>query len=199
MHGGAPTLWEVEFPFEGYANKLFSEVYDLAPSVFRPTELVFGLTMEPTPGFDAKVYLSKKLERWFQKMKFRTPAAAEWFARSVDDFAERALQELLHTGRTSQKRLSQLKAEHEIAKKSLTQTSKVSRYAADMKTALERLLDDARRLTKQRGMKAKLAKALKMPHAQARLSGWLKGQHAPAGEAAFRLRELVDHPERWTK
>jgi len=82
-------------------------------------------------------------------------------------------------------------------KEALTETSKVRNDRADMKSALGRLLDDTRKLTRARGTKSKLANALGVP--QARLSEWLAGKYAPAGEAALRLRELVDAPENWLK
>ena len=188
MHGGTPARWEIEFPFEIYGKRLFTEVYDLAPSVFHHTERVFGLVQEPTPGFDAKVFLAKKLERWFQKSKFRTPADAEWFARGVDEFAERILQEFQHGGRVSQKRLSLLKAEHEAAKKEFD-TITIESNTWGVKSETEKLRNDLKRATAKPGMKAALARFMKVD--PPRVSEWLSGQE-PGGEYALKLRAWAD-------
>lgn len=204
MHGGAPILWEIEFPFDINGNKLFTEIYDLAPHVFRPSELVFGLVQDSTPGFDAKSYLSKKAVRWFQQMKFRTPEDAERFARSVNDFAEQTLQELLHSGKTSQKRLSQLKAEHEASEK---QRGKYSQDALDIPKALSHtagvktkirslpdLMAALRERTKLRGQKAALARDLNV--SRQAIDQWLSGNAKPSAEITFELLNRVEQQER---
>jgi transcriptional regulator with XRE-family HTH domain len=58
-----------------------------------------------------------------------------------------------------------------------------------VKSELDGLLAEARRLTKSRGMKAKLARAVqaKMP----RVSDWLAGRCLPSGDRALRLRDWV--------
>lgn len=197
MFGGAPFAWAAESGPKTY-GKLFSEVYDLSPELFAPADPQPSLVLEATSGFDAQAFLLCKVVSWFQHHKFRSAVEAENFARGVCDFAVTLLKVWRESGRSWRPAL--VKHAHILAaEKPLTETSKVSRTDADMRSALERLIEDARKLTKQRGMKAKLAKALKMPHAQARLSGWLAGTYAPAGEAALRLRELIDHPERWSK
>jgi DNA-binding XRE family transcriptional regulator len=196
MHGGAPILWEIEFPFDTYGKKLFTEVYDLAPNVFCHTELVFGLIQEPTPGFDAEAYLSRNAARWFRKMKFRTAMDAESFARSVNDFAKRKLQELLHIGTTSQKRLSQLKAEHEAGVKLQPTQSKsmlddagvishtvgVQNEIRDLKGLIERL----KRVTAPRGAKAALAREFKV--SRQAVNQWLSGESNPSADIAIRLQ-----------
>lgn len=195
MKGGAPILWEVEFSFEKYGKNLFTEIYDLAPHIFRPTELVFGLDQDATPGFDAQAYLSKKVARWFQKMKFRTPADAERFARRVDDFAEQTLQELLHQGKTSQKRISQLKAEHEattIRAKKISEVMldklKPFQHAAAVQNnirSLKELIEHLKKVTAPRGAKSALAREFNVTR-QA-VNQWLSGESNPSADIAIRL------------
>jgi predicted XRE-type DNA-binding protein len=69
----------------------------------------------------------------------------------------------------------------------LTETSTVRNNAADMKSARtwKELLEQVQRLTKPRGMKAKLAAYLEVP--QARVSEWMAGKHQPSGDMAVRL------------
>ena len=204
MHGGAPILWEVEFPFEKYSKNLFTEVYDLAPEIFRPTQRVFGLSLGPTTGFDAEWYLTQKTMQWFRRMKFRTAADSETFARMVDDFAEKTLLDFLRSGKISQNRLSQIKAEHEAhtkqweesrKKSGLTMSSLKGNTAAvkSERSEIEKLIDDVKRKTAKPGAKAELARHLDV--ADARISEWLSGKKEPGGDYALRLRNWVYPPK----
>lgn len=76
----------------------------------------------------------------------------------------------------------------EKAKQVLTDAS-VNVIFPPMKSELEELLCTARRLTKPRGMKTKLAKALRVP--LPRVSDWLAGNYMPSGRRALELREWV--------
>lgn len=207
MRGGAPILWEIEFPFEHYEKKLFSEVFDLAPNIFQPVKRVFGLVEGPTPGFNAEAYLLRKVPRWFSKQKFRTPLEAERFARSVNDFAEEALQSLVYKGMASQKRLSQLKAEHEAAKRKATQVlagtpsskdiidkEKPADTVAGVRLKVPtwiQLKKDIARFTAERGEKAALAAELGVSRQV--LGNWLSddAQGAPNAELTLRLLDWV--------
>ena len=62
-----------------------------------------------------------------------------------------------------------------------------------MKSELQELLGAARRLTKSRGMKTRLAKDLGVP--LPRVSDWLAGNYLPSGKRALQLREWVHHAQ----
>jgi hypothetical protein len=62
-----------------------------------------------------------------------------------------------------------------------------------MKSEVEELLSTARRLTKARGMKTQLAKAVDAP--LPRVSDWLAGNYLPSGERALKLRDWVRQQE----
>jgi transcriptional regulator with XRE-family HTH domain len=209
MHGGTPVLWEVEFPFEHYGKKLFTEVYDLSPDIFRHTERIFGLVLDrPTPGFNAEAYLIAKVSRWFKRMKFRTPAEAEHFARTVDDRAEQMLLELHHSGRASQARLSKIKAEHAAVKrktgqsgqtKELTDSSEPVRSIGDVKIKPQwpELKQRLQKATEAIGAKPALAKVLNVDPTQ--ISQWLsesKSAREPGGDYALRMLKWVELQER---
>ena len=68
-------------------------------------------------------------------------------------------------------------------------TSSDSVILSRMKSELEELVEIARRLTKPRGMKTKLAQALRVP--LPRVSDWLAGNYLPSGQRALELREWV--------
>ena len=79
-----------------------------------------------------------------------------------------------------------------VSKETLNQVltkHSVSVTSAPMKSEIEELLSSARRLTKTRGMKTKLAKAVHAP--LPRVSDWLAGHYLPSGERALRLKEWV--------
>ena len=80
----------------------------------------------------------------------------------------------------------------EKAKQVLTESSD-SVISAPMKSELQELLVAARRLTRPRGMKSKLAQKLEVP--LPRVSDWLAGKYLPSGERALKLRDWVREQE----
>jgi transcriptional regulator with XRE-family HTH domain len=77
----------------------------------------------------------------------------------------------------------------EAGEKRVLTNSSDSVILPPMQSELQELLDTARRLTKPRGMKARLAKDLDVP--MPRISDWMAGKYLPSGERALRLREWV--------
>jgi transcriptional regulator with XRE-family HTH domain len=84
------------------------------------------------------------------------------------------------------------RSEEKTSKQVLTNASESVIYAP-MKSELQELLVAARRLTKSRGMKTRLAKALCVP--LPRVSDWLAGNYLPSGQRALALREWVQQQE----
>jgi transcriptional regulator with XRE-family HTH domain len=68
-----------------------------------------------------------------------------------------------------------------------------NRKVPTVKPGLHALLDQVRRLTKGKGMKATLAAHLGVP--QSRLSEWLAGKYEPSGEIALKLLYWVEPPK----
>ena len=83
-------------------------------------------------------------------------------------------------------------SEKESSKRVLTSSSE-SVILPPMKSELQELLGAARRLTKSRGMKTRLAKDLAVP--LPRVSDWLAGNYLPSGKRALQLREWVHHAQ----
>ena len=207
MHGGAPGLWISEFPLEKHGSRLFTEVYDQAPEVFRHTARAFGLhefQTGPTPGFPPEKYLQEKVRQWFDGVKFKTAFEAEQFARAVADAGEQKLLAMQRGGVAIPKPISR-----EIARRNaggvhsamplpsaggnnckpmldivnpLLHSGGVQNEIRDLKGLIARL----KKVTAPRGVKAALAREF-MVTRQA-VNRWLSGESAPSADLAIRLQ-----------
>jgi transcriptional regulator with XRE-family HTH domain len=81
-------------------------------------------------------------------------------------------------------------------KKGLDKDSDYCNYEG-VKTELQRLLDQVRRLTEERGERAALATFLGVP--RPRISEWLSGRYEPGGQITLKLARWVEQQERKTR
>lgn len=171
LQGTIPGAREL-FRLAKFLDKPMESFFDAIPHVKPTTEALY---VDP-PGGVSMSHLSADWRKFYAGMfeKMSTPEGVEAFRQTFE--------KLFPASRTPQS------APVEKSKQVLTVSSDSVTYAP-MKSELEELLSVARRLTKLRGMKTKLAKALHVP--LPRVSDWLAGNYLPSGQRALELREWV--------
>ncbi len=144
--------------------------------------------MEGFPGLAG--HLAAWSDEYFVKQK-RIPFSEAW--ASVDwFFYDQTDEGLAFRDRFLRAWSAQLLApKSEIS--GLTQESEF-RKVETVKSELQDLLDRVQKLTEPKGMKAQLAKYLGVP--QSRVSEWLSGKYAPAGEIALKLLKWANQNEK---
>ena len=193
-----PSLKSLGLP----EDALFVEVFDRH---IRP-HWVSDIGDDTEAGQLTHIARAHHLERWFHANNLAAWSRNEWlprvpdsklaeFSRKLRNAAEAAISQYPPVSpdeylerRTA---LATLDANYD-AKRVLTSVSE-SVILHPMKSELQELLGAARRLTKSRGMKTRLAKDLGVP--LPRVSDWLAGNYLPSGKRALQLREWVHHAQ----
>jgi DNA-binding XRE family transcriptional regulator len=212
MQGGSPILWEVEFSIETHGIRLFSEVYDSAPDVFKPHKpIAFSKLINPPPGFNPERHLERQVAFWFRMARFRSSTDAARFARSVEDFGVSLLKEFRRHGSATRIRLSKLIEDHKAARsfqhrellkcqqrvdKDILDTKSGNSIVAGVSSVptwpqLRKLIIQQ---TSARGAKASLAKKLHVSRQV--LNNWLSSreQGAPNAELTLELLQMFWTP-----
>ncbi|HXR47605.1 MAG TPA: helix-turn-helix transcriptional regulator [Candidatus Limnocylindrales bacterium] len=190
MFGNSLPLRSTRYDSDVFAHRLFSEVYRESPVSFRSYGSQYPLIVSaPTPGFDPKDFLLKKIKEWFQESKFATPLLAEQFARAISDHAESVL--LVHRRAGAAKRVRVNRAKLDLT------DSETSEKLMDVKLHLPSLLGRLNRATGETGKMSALAKYLGVPLAS--VSRWLSGKREPGGEITLKMLRWVEQQEHQLK
>jgi transcriptional regulator with XRE-family HTH domain len=192
MTGNSLPLRAARYDSKLYAKRLFSEVYQESPQSFRSCGPRYPLPISaPTPGFDPKEFLLRRVQAWFQESVFATPLLAEHFAQALNDYAESVLLAHRRAGVAKRVKVTQRKL-------GLTNTA-TSGISVAVKPQLPRLLADLKQATKEAGKMSELAMFLTRATGQkvplASVSRWLSGKREPGGEIALLMREWVRQQE----
>jgi transcriptional regulator with XRE-family HTH domain len=195
--GSSPMLWTLQHDPDWY-SRLFSDAYDRNPELFLPTSYAPRYPLaEPTPGFDPQAFLIKEILRWFQANQFKTPLAAENFAREISDYAGLYLEQMRKTSsviRPLPRPLPGVAGAKTGAAGTQAPLDKVAKPKAvgggpGGIGSLPELLQAVRDRAGGRGQKAALARRLGV--SRQAVEQWLSGAAKPSAELTFKLLNWV--------